>query len=522
MYYFFFLICALIISSIYIKAYLHTYYWRKRGIKGPVSIPFRGNLLDWYKKHPIVFSIRDWTKKYGSVYGIQEGWKNLLVVSDVDMLNELFAKKFEYFHGRKLAALLGDVDRLPRIHVFIARGKRWKRLRSILNPVFSVNNLKKLLPIMDDSAQVMLKILDKAYEKDQPFNIHNHFYEYAMDIIARIAMGQEGSQQFNNDYVYLIKSIFSKMDGNPFYYYAEIFPTFAPLILGIVRKSGIFRKDPYDMIYKIITQQVEARKQLRKTTRKKSYYDDAERPTTDFIELLLDAESNDLVGRKISKDGIFIPSQKIIHKKLTTTEIVSQCFVVLLAGFDTTSNALALTAHYLAGNMDVQKRLQEEIDEICPNGQPSYEQLNSLRYADCVFKETLRVCPIAAQGCARLCSKTTTLGGITIEAGSYVIADVLKVHMDEKIWGPDAAEFRPERWLEEFHEKNPINFMGFGGGPRLCIGMRLAYLEEKLALVYILRKYNIVFDKIREPLKLGGTVVLTPVSVNVRLEKREI
>ena len=79
-------------------------------------------------------------------------------------------------------------------------------------------------------------------------------------------------------------------------------------------------------------------------------------------------------------------------------EIVLNCVLFLLAGFDTTSNNLSLMAHYLVMYPEVQKRLFEEIEEVCGNGEemPSYEELAKLKYADAVFRETQRLCPIAS------------------------------------------------------------------------------------------------------------------------------
>lgn len=90
-----------------------------------------------------IFKLRAWTREYGPVYGVMQGQLRVLVVSDPAMLHEVFVSKFEHFHGRKLAPIVGDVDREPRVHMFNARGPRWKRLRVLSNPVFSVANLKK-------------------------------------------------------------------------------------------------------------------------------------------------------------------------------------------------------------------------------------------------------------------------------------------------------------------------------------------------------------------------------------------
>ncbi|VDM29887.1 unnamed protein product [Toxocara canis] len=86
--------------------------------------------------------------------------------------------------------------------------------------------------------------------------------------------------------------------------------------------------------------------------------------------------------------------------------------------------------------------------------------------------------------------QTTKLGDVEIEKGVCVIADVFSVHYDKKIWGEDADEFRPERW--ENLQRHPLSWLPFGAGPRTCIGKKLADMEEKLALVHILRKYDIV------------------------------
>lgn len=111
----------------------------------------------------------------------------------------------------------------------------------------------------------------------------------------------------------------------------------------------------------------------------------------DFIDLFLDAENSSVV------DEDFISTGLKVSKKLTTQEIAGQCFVFLLAGFDTTANTLAITSFYLARNSKIQEKLIKEVDEIFGNGADfSYENVNKLKYGDCVMKEALRMFPIAA------------------------------------------------------------------------------------------------------------------------------
>ena len=83
-------------------------------------------------------------QKYGKTFGLYEGLRKVLVTSDVDMINEVFVKQFDNFHGRKTNPMTGNPGKNQRTNVFIARGARWKRLRTITAPSFSNANLKKV------------------------------------------------------------------------------------------------------------------------------------------------------------------------------------------------------------------------------------------------------------------------------------------------------------------------------------------------------------------------------------------
>uniref|UniRef100_A0A915M2W9 Cytochrome P450 n=1 Tax=Meloidogyne javanica TaxID=6303 RepID=A0A915M2W9_MELJA len=201
-------------------------------------------------------------------------------------------------------------------------------------------------------------------------------------------------------------------------------------------------------------------------------------------------------------------------------EIVLNCVLFLLAGFDTTSNNLSLMAHYLVMYPEVQKRLFEEIEEVCGDGEemPSYEELSKLKYADAVFKETQRLCPIAS-GVTRICEETTTLGGILVEKGTNISIDLLTLHRDPKLWGEDAEEFKPERWL---NGEELTFYYPFGGGPRICIGLRFAIMETKMILVRLLKTFELKRCLVTEAeLKFCGQIVLNPGKVFVELKLKE-
>jgi cytochrome P450 len=89
---------------------------------------------------------------------------------------------------------------------------------------------------------------------------------------------------------------------------------------------------------------------------------------------------------------------------------------------------------------------------------------------------------------------------LCVEKGTTVWPDIIALHRDPTVWGPDALEFRPERWLQkEAPQQNGTTnkavaaavFYGFGEGPRMCPGKRLAIMQEKMAMVQVFRAFRL-------------------------------
>uniref|UniRef100_A0A7E4V7V5 Cytochrome P450 n=1 Tax=Panagrellus redivivus TaxID=6233 RepID=A0A7E4V7V5_PANRE len=512
-----FLLVFIVASTVLIKYYFSAKntvnYWKERGIDGPPSTrPFFNHLDELQSYHkPSCITLREWTKQYGKTYGVYEGQRKVLVISDPEMVHEMFIKKFEQFHGRMNAISFGDVDKNPSIHVFNARGARWKRLRTITNPSFSVSSLRRIYPIVEDACNVTTSFLDKAYAKNESFNIHPYFHELTMDVICRVAMGQKGTLQFQNPDVELVKDVFYNFMSTKLEQYMHLVPSMSDYLRHVFMIYLALTAAPFrrmmNQLAKIIRERIELKEQGRGAP--------VGEPN-DFIDIYIDAVDDSI------SDGAYKKSGEKVIKRLTEDEIVSQCLVFLLAGFDTTANTLALTCWFLAKYPEVQERLIEEIDDVC--GDPSqpigYVQLGELKYTDCVMKETLRIHPIAPFAASRECMESTTLGDIPIEKGTFIMTDVLTLHKDKSVWGEDADEFNPDRFFD-FTPRMQNAWVPFGSGPRTCIGMRLAYIEEKLMLATLLRKYRIVAtDKTEKKLKMVGRSVLNPESVTIKLEAR--
>uniref|UniRef100_A0AC34FYV4 Cytochrome P450 n=1 Tax=Panagrolaimus sp. ES5 TaxID=591445 RepID=A0AC34FYV4_9BILA len=282
-----------------------------------------------------------------------------------------------------------------------------------------------------------------------------------------------------------------------------IFPFLAPIFRKIAFSFKISSAKSFTKAYEILNKAVRDRKKLRESQKEQDsdiYEADAtmtsSRKRIDFIDLFLDLETQNIQEEKTEH---FDKTKIKVEKKLSTYEVVAMCFVFLFAGYDTTATSIGYLVYLLAKNPEAQKKIQEEIDSICPNQEPSYDDLQQFKYLEAAMKESLRLYPLAARAASRQCMETTTVNGIKIEKDVYVTADVFTIHYSKEIWGEDSHEFKPERWLstttsaadEKPQRQHPMAWLSFGAGPRICLGMRLAYMEEKTFLIGLMKKFNI-------------------------------
>ncbi|KAL3091887.1 hypothetical protein niasHS_004950 [Heterodera schachtii] len=500
-------------------------YWKRRGIPCPDGKLFSGNLDKMFWEELRLFQLAKWTEQYGKMYGLLTGFQPMLVISDPTMVHELLTSKFEYFHSRTVSSLEGDVDKDPRMNLVNARGARWKRLRAIANPAFSISNLKKLMPTIDDSIKVAIELIEKERQAqpNAPINLHRFFVEMTYDVIARVAMGQRESRQFQSEDAKLAVHAFQRLQNNWFEYLAMLFPWLGPTVLRpILLLTVKMRRDPLLLLTLKIREQVAERRRQKQQQQQQqnvkhgnadqteSDQQQQQRGPDDFIDMFLDAVKDEGSIEYRDELGVFNKAGTKVDRTNTVDEIEMQLQVFLLAGFN------------LACHPEVQLHLQEEIATVCISENPTYEELNRLKYTEAVIKETLRLMPIAAAGETRLCSQTTKLGEFLVEKGTGVAVDVYSFHRNKELWGEDADEFRPERWLDNDFPPASAHFYAFGGGPRICIGMRFALLEEKMALVRLLRRYSLVkTEQTEKLLKFNSQVVLNPGAVMVKLSQRE-
>lgn len=178
--------------------------------------------------------------------------------------------------------------------------------------------------------------------------------------------------------------------------------------------------------------------------------------------------------------------------------MTAQAFIFFFGGFDTTSTQMCIIAHELTINSDIQERLQTEIDDVLikTKGKPTYDAINSMPYLDAIFNESMRKHP-QANIIDRLCTKAFELppavpGGkpFTVQPGMNIWIPVAAIHHDEK-YHENPKKFDPDRYLGKKVTINQVENLGFGIGPRSCIGNRFAILETKILFFYLLSKFTL-------------------------------
>lgn len=184
---------------------------------------------------------------------------------------------------------------------------------------------------------------------------------------------------------------------------------------------------------------------------------------------------------------------------LSQEEVRDEVITILLAGHETTSNALTWTWYLLAQHPEVAAKLYAEVDHLLAERAPEFADLPKLSYTQKVIKEAMRLYPPAWMLNGRHVYADTTLGGYTLKRGTDIFIAPYVMHRLPRYY-EDANEFRPERFTAEFEESLPrFAYMPFGGGPRVCIGNAFAMMEAQLILATVSRRFA--------PALLPGTVV---------------
>ncbi|GAB1290354.1 Cytochrome P450 3A25 [Apodemus speciosus] len=462
----------------------------------------------------------EFKEKYGDIWGLYEGMTPVLVITEPDMIKKVLVKEcYSIFTNRLVTGICDSypegtdgwkceqsdcreeqnpgvqTNYLPPLgpagimkkSVLRCENEEWKRIRSLLSPTFTSGKLKEMFPIIQDYGDVLVKNMNLEVEKGKPLAMKDIFGAYSLDVIISTSFGVK------------VDSL-----NNP----QDPFLTIFPFLYQIYDKLNIsiFPSDAITFFKKFV----------EKT--KKYRLENTQENPVDFLQLMMNCQNSEneddshaAHAESFSVNECLGQSVSFWKKALSDLEIVAQSITFVLAGYETTSNALSFIMYTLATHPDVQKKLQHEIDAILPKKAPAtYNGLVELEYLDMVINETLRLYPVGAR-ISRLSKKDAEINGVFIPQNTKVGVALFVLHRDSKYW-PEPEKFCPERFSKENKGRiNPYVFMPFGNGPRNCLGMRFALINMKLAVVKILQNFSVQpCEETQIPLKLSKKLILSP------------
>ncbi|XP_047024646.1 cytochrome P450 9e2-like [Helicoverpa zea] len=446
-------------------------YFKQRDVKFLPGIPIFGNILGTTltTKH----FLDDMTAVYDAFpdekyVGFVELTLRVLIIRDPELIKSITIKDFDYFTDHR-EFFTAEADPLFAGSLLLMKGDRWREMRTTLSPAFTSSKMKYMLPLILENSQNIIEYLND--HRSQNIEVDDIIRRYTNDVIASAGFGLKinSLQDRNNEFYRIGTTIFDfGLKQKMIIILNTCFPN-----LGRRLGFHLFPDRTYNFFRNIVSSTIEYRKREK-----------VERP--DMIQLLMEAP-----------------------REWTADELTSQVFIFFAAGFETSATALVMTIHEIALHPDVQEKLYQECRRHKEEKQLTFDSLSELKYMECVINETMRKWSPAIF-MDRTCVKTYELpppreGGrpYTLKPGDIVYNMVNCLHMDPKYF-PEPDKFIPERFSEENkHTIKPCTYAPFGGGPRICIGMRFAMMEIKVLLYDIILNFNIVkTEKTMDPIKL--------------------
>jgi cytochrome P450 len=177
---------------------------------------------------------------------------------------------------------------------------------------------------------------------------------------------------------------------------------------------------------------------------------------------------------------------------MSDVQLRDEVMTLLLAGHETTANALTWASYLVSGSPGVETRLHAEVDAL--GDRPlGAEDVARLPYTRAVIAETMRLYP-PAWIVGRRALGDYRVGDFVLPARTIVLMSQWLVHRDPR-WWPDGESFQPERWLPGGSASDPsrpkFSYFPFGAGTRVCIGEQFAWMEGVLALATIAKQWRL-------------------------------
>lgn len=502
------LIILILMLSIYYYGTQNFNIFKNLGIPGPTPKIFSGNLNEFNQGGHIAFAKMQ--KQHGDYFGCFIGSFPTLVICDPEIIGEIMVKRFSNFTNRPV---FGTIDDITASMMAIAKDDHWKFIRSSVSPSYSTKRLRDMSLLMNLAVESFVKNLETVADTGKDYDIKNIFASLSIDTIAATGFGLEVNTQKEPDCAFTrnARQIFESFSFLDFQGYLAMFPILSKVI-KLFKQTMLVGNMAYFLPFwkQCLAQQ----KNLKESSDR-----------TNAFQIMVNSQIKGYEKTDWKRDrtmNLETVSDWKTKRGLTDDEILATCMVFVLAGQHTTSTTLALFAHSIAQSQEIQEKLFDEINAVLGQDPPDYDNIQKLTYLDMCLSETMRKYPVATI-INREVRNDCTINGVKFPAGMNITIPVTSVHNDPKFW-PDPDTFDPERFNEENKSKQkPFTYIPFGGGPRICIGMRLSNYQLRIAAVAMLRNFRLFPSENKNKLNLGTGVFglyIAPEGIWIRFVRR--
>ncbi|KAH8659962.1 putative cytochrome P450 [Xylariales sp. PMI_506] len=226
----------------------------------------------------------------------------------------------------------------------------------------------------------------------------------------------------------------------------------------------------------------------------------------------------------------FLKAQQDHPEFMDDRKVLAMALSMTFAGSETTGITLGAIFYYILKNPRCYSRLIAEISVADRDGSfeddelVSFAEANQLRYLDACIKEAFRIFPAAGLHLERIVPKQgAVIAGHRVPGGTIVGCTPWVLHRDPSVFGADADEFRPERWLDDDQQKIKMmnaSMVHFGSGARTCLGKNISLLEIYKLVPSFLRKFDLEFANHDQGWRTHNAWFVRQMDFNVKITRR--
>jgi cytochrome P450 len=194
-------------------------------------------------------------------------------------------------------------------------------------------------------------------------------------------------------------------------------------------------------------------------------------------------------GRDDDLLGLLLSVRDENGEALPLKRVRDEACTFMLAGHETTANALSWMWYLLALNQEARDRMLAEVDEVLGGRRPTFADAERLPWTQACFLEAMRVFP-PAWIIPRECVKDDVIAGHEIKKGDSILIPIHALHHDERFW-PRPEVFDPTRFLpENVRERHRCSYLPFAAGRRVCAGKAFAVIEGTIVAAMMSQRFT--------------------------------